>query len=150
MGLLVSSQNHLWVGQCNSVSSRLRCNAFISPIESVYWHSFCGKLEVFLPLRKLFNGDSQTCLPVAVHDQSATPASVNGIVLRVVRRVHRTASATPFARMVGIDITQWNSRLNASYCRVHRKHTEWDKCYFSVGVLSFICLEFVQSLEDDS
>ena len=93
---------------------------FISTEECVYWHFSCGNLKhrtlvsIVLSLRKFFYSDSQGCLPIAVHNETAFATTVNGIVLAVVGWVHRTASRTPFARMVGVNVTQGNARVDAA------------------------------------
>ena len=91
----------------------------ISTEEPVYGDSTYGSLEHIIgismrfPLHKLFYSDSIACFPVAVHNQTTTLTTVDGVVPAIMGGVHRTAPRTPLTRVIRVYIPKRNAIINA-------------------------------------
>lgn len=86
--------------------------------EPVYRDSRAGNLDetrvgvvLSSPLQHRFHSDGEGCLPVAVHHHTTLSAPVQGVVLRLVSLIHRTAVWTPFGGVVSINFLDGDGHL---------------------------------------
>jgi hypothetical protein len=84
--------------------------------EPVYWDSPTGNLDRIRmgirtgPLQQGFDGHSQTCFSIRVHDLVAFLASEKGIVLSIVSILRdSTVARTSFGRVIWINPVQRNA-----------------------------------------
>ncbi len=129
---------------------------FISTVESVYWDFSCGNLEyralvsMVFPLRKFFYCDREAGFSVAVHYEAAFLTTVKGVGFLVVGWVHRTASRTPFTRVVGVYVSQGNAGVDASRNNAFLYEFERDEADLSVGFSAFVGGKSVELFHYDS